>query len=87
MSTQLASGPADVPAANLLLVDDAPENLVVLAELLAPEYRISVAKTGERALALAQGDTPPDLILLDVMMPGMDGYAVLDALRSSARTA
>ncbi len=57
----------------VLVVDDGPENLAVIGELLRPSYAIQVANNGERALQLANGEARPDLILLDVMMPGMDG--------------
>jgi putative two-component system response regulator len=70
----------------LLVVDDNPENLLVLAELLQPAYRVVAANSGARALALAAGDPRPDLILLDVMMPGMDGYEVLARLRRDRRS-
>jgi len=67
-------------AATLLIVDDLPENLAVLSELLEPHYRVLTATTGERALQLATRYPKPDLILLDVTMPGLDGYAVLARL-------
>lgn len=76
----------DERRSTLLIVDDTPENLTVLGELLHPTYRVRAANSGHRALAIAQGGTPPDLILLDVMMPGMDGYAVLAELRADPRT-
>jgi len=70
----------------ILIVDDNPENLTVLGELLAPNYRVKIANTGRRALEIA-GTTPqPDLVLLDIMMPGMDGYEVLEHLRMDPRT-
>lgn len=71
----------------LLIVDDTPENLAVLGELLLPSYRVLVANTGLRALALANSQPKPDLILLDVMMAGMDGYEVLARLRNNPSTA
>ncbi len=71
----------------LLLVDDTPENLVVLGELLRPHYRVRVASSGQRALEVAVSEPRPDLILLDVMMPSMDGYATLRALRQDPRSA
>ncbi|MDD5365749.1 MAG: two-component system response regulator [Gallionellaceae bacterium] len=77
----------DSRTATLLLVDDTPENLAVLAELLSPSYRVLVANSGPRALRLAQSEPRPDLILLDVMMPDMDGYAVLGQLRDNPGTA
>jgi len=67
--------------ATILIVDDIPENLVILGDLLRPVYRVRAATSGRRALQIAATDPRPDLILLDVMMPDMDGYAVLDALR------
>lgn len=72
--------------ATLLVVDDAPENLSVLNELLSPEYRILASTSGETALRIAQGHPRPDLILLDVMMPDMDGYTVLSHLRENTTT-
>lgn len=73
--------------ATVLLVDDIPENLSVLSELLSPSYRVLVANNGQRALSLAISKPQPDLILLDVMMPDMDGYTVLQQLRANPATA
>ncbi len=70
----------------ILIVDDVPENLEVLGELLQPLYRVRGAQNGMRALQVASSDPVPDLILLDVMMPGMDGYAVFEALQADPRT-
>lgn len=70
----------------ILIVDDTPENLAVLGELLHPTYRVRAANNGRRALQIAQGSPPPDLILLDVMMPDMDGYAVLNELKHHEKT-
>ncbi|RTL27390.1 MAG: response regulator, partial [Rhodocyclaceae bacterium] len=64
--------PSSLPA-TVLIVDDLPENLEVLGELLQPLYRVRGAHSGARALAVARSHPVPDLILLDVMMPGMDG--------------
>ena len=68
----------------VLIVDDAPTNIQALANLLKEEYRILVASSGEKALRIARGDSPPDLILLDVQMPGMDGYEVCRHLKSES---
>jgi adenylate cyclase len=68
----------------LLVVDDTPANLSLLSELLKDEYRIRVATSGARALELAVKSIP-DLILLDVMMPGLSGYEVLERLREDPR--
>jgi putative two-component system response regulator len=70
----------------ILIVDDAPANLNVFSGLLAPHYRVLVANSGARGLILAQSTPQPDLILLDVMMPGMDGYEVFHKLREDRRT-
>jgi len=72
--------------ATILVVDDTPENLTVLGELLESEYRVRVANSGVRALKIAESQPRPDLILLDVMMPEMDGYEVLRQLRSRPTT-
>lgn len=70
----------------ILIVDDTPENLTVLGELLRPHYQVRVANSGPRALRVAATDPVPDLVLLDVMMPEMDGYAVIAALQEGPRT-
>ncbi|MDD3813644.1 MAG: two-component system response regulator [Desulfocapsaceae bacterium] len=74
------------PLSTILIVDDAPENLAVLNELLQPIYRVRIATSGENALRLAATTPTPDLIMLDVMMPGMDGYEVFTHLRADLRT-
>jgi putative two-component system response regulator len=79
-------GAATTPQKTLLLVDDTPENLTVLGEILMPHYRVRVASSGVRALAAATSDPRPDLVLLDVMMPEMDGYEVISRLRADPRT-
>ncbi|WP_101103491.1 response regulator [Macromonas bipunctata] len=72
------------PRPQVLIVDDQPDNVEVLGEALAELCDISFALSGPEALAQLQ-DATPDLILLDVMMPGMDGYAVMQALRQHPR--
>ncbi|MDP2432832.1 MAG: two-component system response regulator [Pseudomonadota bacterium] len=87
MSFNLSLFPSGAPrVATLLVVDDTPENLTVLADLLAPTYRVLVANSGPRALRLAESEPRLDLILLDVMMPGMDGYGVLARLKANPAT-
>ena len=73
-------------APRILIVDDDPGILRVLGQILGPEYRRIAARSGERALGIVAGDPPPDLILLDVVMPGMDGYEVCRRLKTSSRT-
>jgi putative two-component system response regulator len=71
----------------ILVVDDTPDNLTLVSNLLKKDYRVRVAINGEKALKIAFSDTPPDLILLDVMMPVMDGNEVCQQLRNSSLTA
>ncbi|MGR9086282.1 MAG: response regulator [Gammaproteobacteria bacterium] len=70
----------------ILTVDDSPENLTVLSELLTPYYRVLVATSGQKAVRIAASTVVPDLILLDVMMPDMDGYQVFEQLRANPAT-
>ena len=74
------------PRATVLVVDDTPDNLALMTSLLKGIYKVKVANGGEKALRIAQSDPPPDLILLDIMMPEMDGYQVLDQLKGDPRT-
>jgi CheY-like chemotaxis protein len=67
----------------ILVVDDTPENLLLISDLLRKDYKVKVANNGTRALAIAQAEVPPSLILLDIMMPDMDGYEVCRILKSS----
>ncbi|MBB5022877.1 response regulator [Desulfurispira natronophila] len=69
----------------VLIVDDEPENIQLLMEALKHEYIITAAKSGEKALKLA-GSNQPDIILLDIMMPGMDGYEVCRGLKANDQT-
>lgn len=69
----------------ILVVDDTPSNIDILSAILRSEYTVKAATSGEKALALALG-SPLDLILLDVMMPGMDGYEVCRRLKGDPRT-
>ncbi|MBF0179185.1 MAG: two-component system response regulator [Magnetococcales bacterium] len=70
----------------ILIVDDTPENLDVLKGILSPHFRVQVATSGRVAIKIAQSANPPDLILLDVMMPVMDGYEVCRLLKAQERT-
>jgi putative two-component system response regulator len=70
----------------ILVVDDAPDNLTLMSALLKDEYKVKLANCGERCLAIADADTPPDLILLDVMMPHLDGYEVCRLLKANLKT-
>jgi putative two-component system response regulator len=70
----------------VLVVDDNPDNMTVVSDILSPDYLVLVANSGARALEIVTQDPIPDLILLDIMMPEMDGYAVMDVLKSNSQT-
>ncbi|WOQ13840.1 HD-GYP domain-containing protein [Aeromonas media] len=72
--------------ATILVVDDTPDNLMLMAELLKDKYRVKLANNGEKALRILAGDPLPDLILLDIMMPGLSGLQVAEQLQQDART-
>jgi signal transduction histidine kinase len=72
--------------ATLLVVDDAPENIDLLHAILRPHYHVKVANGGEKALRIIQSDQPPDLVLLDVLMPGLDGYEVCRQIKALPST-
>ncbi|MFM8769537.1 MAG: two-component system response regulator [Rubrivivax sp.] len=71
---------------SILVVDDTPDNLSLMAGLLKDSYRVKLANSGEKALAAVRGPSPPDLILLDIMMPGMSGYEVCAELKQDPAT-
>jgi putative two-component system response regulator len=68
---------------SILVVDDVPENIDILSGVLRADYHIRVATTGEKALKIAYSDDPPDLILLDIMMPGLSGLEVCRRLKTN----
>ncbi|MDM8515653.1 adenylate/guanylate cyclase domain-containing protein [Desulfobacterales bacterium HSG16] len=70
----------------ILVIDDSPINIRVLVDSLMSEYEISVATNGKDALNITASENPPDLILLDIMMPEMDGYEVCGRLNADERT-
>ena len=70
----------------ILVVDDTPENIDVLSGVLRPDYKVKAALNGEKALKIAGGSPKPDMILLDIMMPGMDGYEVCRRLKADPAT-
>jgi len=80
-----------VPAESLrpivLVVDDAAENLELMSELLRDKYRVKIANGGPAALRISRGQPAPDLMLLDIMMPDMDGYEVCRQLKADPATA
>ena len=70
----------------ILVVDDTPENLTMMSFLLKDRYKVKVANHGQKALRIAASEPQPDLILLDIMMPEMDGYAVCRHLQADLTT-
>ena len=71
----------------VLVVDDTPENIDLLSGMLGPHYTVKAATSGEKALRIAANEPQPDIILLDIMMPEMDGYEVCRKLKEDAHTA
>ncbi|MGL4205322.1 MAG: response regulator [Aeromonadaceae bacterium] len=72
--------------ATILVVDDTPDNLTLMSALLKDSYRVRVANSGETALKFLHGGGKPDLILLDIMMPGLSGYEVIERLKADPAT-
>ena len=70
----------------VLVVDDSPDGLQILNEILKRQYEVRLARSGEQALQAALQKPRPDAILLDIMMPGMDGYEVCSRLKANDAT-
>jgi response regulator RpfG family c-di-GMP phosphodiesterase len=70
----------------VLIVDDSPDDIALISELLKDSYKIKIAGNGKRALKVAQTGAPPDMILLDIMMPIMDGYETCRHLKETPET-
>lgn len=74
------------PQSTILIVDDSPVNIKALGEPLKDLYKIRIATSGEKALAIARSSPPPDLILLDIIMPNKNGYEVCKELKADSTT-
>ena len=70
----------------ILVVDDTPENIDVLVGVLKSEYKVKAALNGNKAITIAKSEQPPDLVLLDIMMPEMNGYQVAEVLKEDPLT-
>lgn len=77
---------SDTDRKTVLVVDDVPENIKFTKAVLSDEYNIETAQNGEEAIENVMSDNPPDLILLDIIMPGTSGFEVLDELKSELTT-
>ena len=82
----LPAAPAAGEQATILIVDDAPDYLLLLGDLIAPHYKVRIATNGVSAIALAAVEPKPALILLDADMPDMDGFATLEQLQEQSAT-
>jgi adenylate cyclase len=85
MNTNHAAFEIKVP--RILVVDDMPDNLFLMNGLFEDRYEVIQASSGKDALKVVMSDTPPDMVLLDIMMPDMDGYEVLRRIRQHPPTA
>ena len=74
------------PKKTVLVVDDSPSNIQTINSILKELYRVRIATNGPKALELVKVEPAPDLVLLDVMMPGMDGYEVCTHLKENPET-
>lgn len=77
------SGTPELHRATILVADDAPQNIELLSRVLGQEYRIKVATSGEKALKIVYSDEPPDLVLLDIMMPDLSGHEVCRRIKAN----
>ncbi|HEX5338887.1 MAG TPA: PleD family two-component system response regulator [Gallionella sp.] len=75
-----------LPQTEILIVDDSPMNIKILGAALNDTYKVKFATSGEKALELANAESTPDLILLDIIMPGLDGYEVCKRLKENEKT-
>jgi len=77
------SGLQEMDRPTVLVADDSPQNIELLSRVLGQDYRVKVATSGEKALQLVYGDEPPDLVLLDIMMPDLSGHEVCRRIKSN----
>ena len=82
----MANQPELIEKRTILVVDDTLDNLTLMASVLKDDYKVKVANSGVKALKIVCRDNPPDLILLDIMMPGISGYDVCKELKNNPKT-
>jgi signal transduction histidine kinase len=85
-TSPLRPASSTIAKSTILVVDDTPDNLALMSNLLKEDYQVKVANGGAKALKIATSESPPDLILLDIMMPVMDGYEVCRQLKLNSET-
>lgn len=76
----------ELETTSILVVDDVPENIKVISEVIRSDYQVKAATSGEKALKICMSPNPPDLVLLDIMMPDMDGLTVCKKLKAHPAT-
>lgn len=81
-----ANSNAELETTSILVVDDVPENIKVISEVIRHDYQVRAATSGEKALKMCLSKNPPDMLLLDIMMPEMDGLTVCKRLKSHPLT-
>ncbi len=77
------SGAQEIHRPTILVADDAPQNIELLSRVLGQDYRIKVATSGDKALKIVYSDEPPDLVLLDIMMPDLSGHEVCRRIKAN----
>ncbi|MCJ8318852.1 MAG: response regulator [Colwellia sp.] len=85
-NTQMASNKSSQQPLQILVVDDVIDNIKVISEILRKDYKVKAATSGEKALQICSMDPQPDLVLLDIMMPIMDGMEVCRRLKANSKT-
>jgi len=83
---QRQHGSENLETTSILVVDDVPDNIKIISEVIRSDYQVKAATSGEKALKICLSKTPPDVVLLDIMMPEMDGLTVCKKLKSNPLT-
>lgn len=83
---RMSAAPQKTEAASILVVDDVPDNIRIVSEVIKSDYRVKAATSGEKAIRICCSNNPPDVVLLDIMMPDVDGLTVCRKLKSHPMT-